>query len=515
MPGSGLEPFAATDASWSGIGRCASTVLRRANRVGSILLSAFLTLPAWGCESFDDLVADPNRPTNVNPSLLLTDIQAFAFSQVSLTAALASRYVVFTDGFNVNQYYGWNRGGFAPYDRLRSVMRMIGEAERTEAPNYIALGKFFRAFYFYELTQTFGDVPYSEALRSDGLVFTPAYDSQETVYAGILDELSEANDMLGPENGEILGDIIYGGDLLRWRKLVNSLQLRILMSLSAKPGNVASDRFRAIVQDPSRYPIFASNADNGQLVFHDRDGNRFPHFNNRDLQTAYFMEGSFVELLREREDPRLFAFAAPERRAVEEGAPGYEMSFASYGGLHAGDQVGENVRRVADLGEGSPVNPRYHGDPVNEPSIAIGYAEVEFLLAEAAERGWIDGNAAEHYARGVAASMEFYGISADRIAEYLTQPLVAYDPARGLELIGTQKHIALFMNSGWEAFFNQRRTGYPELRVGPATQNGGRIPKRWMYPQAELDTNPQNVAAAIQRQFGSDDVNGVIWSLQP
>lgn len=369
---------------------------KRANRSIAVLVTA-LVLGASACESFDDLVADPNRPTAVNPSLLLTDIEVAAFrDQVSLGAALASRYAVFTDGVNADQYYGWNRAGFGPYDRLRSVARMTMEAERTETPSYVAVGKFFRAYYLTQLTQTFGDVPYSEALNADERVFAPVYDPQADVYAGILDELDEANDMLAAETGEVLGDVIYGGDLLSWRKLINSFQLRILMGLSAKQGNDVAGRFRAIVQDPARYPIFTSNADNGQLVFLDRDGNRYPLFNNRDLQTAYFMEGSFVDLLREREDPRLFAFAAPERRAVEQGQPGHETSFASYGGLHAGEQVGENVRRVAELGEGSPVNPRYHSDALNEPSIVMGYAELEFIMAEAAARGWIDADAAEH-----------------------------------------------------------------------------------------------------------------------
>lgn len=503
-------------ACWEGSGtRNSKLATRNPNRLALGIASLGIVLAGAGCESFDDLVSDPNRPTEVNPSLLLTDIQASAFSQVSLDAALASRYVVFTDGVNANQYYAWNRAGFGPYDRLRSVTRMVEEAERTEASSYLALGRFFRAFYFAELTQTFGDVPYMDALKADEEVFAPVYDRQEDVYTGILDELDEANDMLAAEAGEILGDIVYGGDLEQWRKLINSFQLRVLMSLSMKQGNAAADRFRAIVDDPSRYPIFTSNADNGQLVFVDRDGNRYPHFNNRDLQTAFFMEGSFIDLLREREDPRLFAFAAPERRAFEQGQPGYESSFTSYGGLHAGEQVGENVRRVAELGEGSPVNPRYHSDAVNEPSIAMGYAELEFILAEAAARGWMDADAGEHYARGITASMEPHGIAQERIAEYLAQPLVAYDASRGIELISTQKHIAFFMNSGWEAFFNQRRTGHPVFRVGPATQNDQRIPKRWMYPQAELDTNPENVTAAIERQFGSDDVNGVIWTLRP
>ena len=85
-----------------------------------------------------------------------------------------------------------------------------------------------------------------------------------------------------------------------------------------------------------------------------------------------------------------------------------------------------------------------------------------------------------------------------------------------MELINTQKYLAFYMNSGWESFYNQRRTGIPQFAVGPATQNGGLVPKRWMYPQDELDNNFENVAEAVNRQFnGNDNINGNMWMLLP
>lgn len=487
-------------------------------RTSKTLLLASLVAVAGACESFEDLGTNPNAATEVNPSLLLTSIEVDVFNQVSTTAALASRHVVFTDGVSAYQYYAWQHGDYEEYQTLRSVMKMIEEAERVGAPGYVALGRFFRAFLFYQLTQRFGDVPYREALQGDAGTFTPAYDPQAEVFAGILEELEQANAMLASGGGEILGDVVYGGDVRQWRKLINSFRLRVLMSLSARAGageiDVAGE-FARIVNDPARYPLLASNEDNAQLVFVDRDGNRYPLYNDRSVQTAFFMERSFVQMLKDRSDPRLFRFAAPERRAVEAGVPGYERDFGSYGGLDAGAHVGENVQRVADLGEGSPLHPRYHSDPVNEPSVALGYPEVEFLLAEAAARGWTGGDARAHYEAGIRASMKFYGLADAEVAAYLAGPLVAYDPARAIEQISVQKHIAFFLNSGWEPFYNQRRTGHPAFAVGPATQNGGRVPKRWMYPQSELDYNGANVTAAVQRQYGADDVNGEMWALKP
>ena len=147
----------------------------------------------------------------------------------------------------------------------------------------------------------------------------------------------------------------------------------------------------------------------------------------------------------------------------------------------------------------------------------MGYAEQEFLIAEAISRSWITGvgTAEEHYNNGINASMEFYGISSSDITTYLAGPTVAFDPANGIAMIAMQKYIALFMQSGWEAFYEQRRTGIPTLSVGPGTYNNGMVPKRWLYPQSEYDYNKANLDAALQSQFnGNDNVNQVMWLLQ-
>jgi len=155
-------------------------------------------------------------------------------------------------------------------------------------------------------------------------------------------------------------------------------------------------------------------------------------------------------------------------------------------------------------------------DPINEPSIAVGYPELQFNMAEAAVRGWITADPAEFYNKGITASMEFYGILPTKITTYISGMAVAFKEAKAMEQINTQKYLSYFLNSGWEAFYNQRRTGIPAFAVGPATQNGGMVPKRWMYPQAELDYNFEKVAEAVDRQYGgNDNINGVMWLLIP
>jgi hypothetical protein len=164
---------------------------------------------------------------------------------------------------------------------------------------------------------------------------------------------------------------------------MDSFKLRVLLSLSAKEGNAELDvagRYNQIFSDPDTYPIFTGLEDQGQLVFLDRDENRYPLFNDKFSQTATYMEKTFVDLLKARRDPRLFTFALPEKRAVDVGQPGYETSFSSYGGLDAGAYVADNVQKLTEEGIGSPLHPRFYSDPVNEPSIAIGYPELQFSL---------------------------------------------------------------------------------------------------------------------------------------
>jgi hypothetical protein len=330
----------------------------------------------------------------------------------------------------------------------------------------------------------------------------------------VLDDLKEANNNLSENNEVITGDVIYNGDLNKWRKLINSFSLRILMSLSNKTGNSnldVIDRFNEIVGNPSQYPIFTSNDDNAALPFYDIATNRYPYFNNNGLKTAYYMEESFVDLLKGLQDPRLFTLADK----MPNGSGLSETDFDAYGGLDGSAPLAENTNRIV-AGEASRIDARYYNDAVNEPSVALSYSEVEFTLAEAIQRGWITGDAAEHYEAGIRASMDFFGISSGDQDDYLAIPGVVYVPGSGIEMILTQKYISFFMNAGWEAFYNQRRTGFPEFTVdGGGVLNNEQIPKRWMYPQDEFQFNQENIQQAISRQFpGGDDINAEMWLLQ-
>jgi len=467
-----------------------------------------------GCKRFEAFQTDPNRTTQATPDLLLTNIAVKAFNEISLSCPLASRQLVYTDGVNNNQYYGWQRASYGDYDNLRQVLQMEAEAQRVEKPVYLALAKFFRAYFIMRLTLTFGDVPYSQALLGSDKQFTPAYDTQEDIFLQVLDQLKAANSELDASAGTIQGDVIYGGNITQWKQLINTFSLRVLTSLSQKEGNTrlnVRQRFSEIVNNPAEYPLFTGNADNAQLPFYDLQDNRYPYFNNNDLQTAYYMEETFVNLLKDLQDPRLFRMAdkAPQHAALP------DDDFNAYGGVMGSATINENSTRVAS-GEASKIDERYYHDPVNEPSIALGYAELQFILAEGVVRGWISGNADEYYKQGIRASMECFKVPQAAIDAYIARPAVQLPAGQELTAIITQKYIASFMNSGWQAFYEQRRTGIPAFDVsGGGVLNNGKIPKRWMYPESEFDLNGQHVTDAIGRQYpGGDDINGEMWLIK-
>ncbi|MEN7547211.1 SusD/RagB family nutrient-binding outer membrane lipoprotein [Rapidithrix thailandica] len=487
-------------------------------KIFNYIYAIALVLVFGACQTFDELQLDPNRATEVNPDLILTNLETSTMPQISLSSALAVRQMVNIDGASTSQYYGWQRSSFGAYEQLRQVYKMEQEAQRLEQENYLALAKFFRSFIIINLTQTFGDVPYSEAMAGFEENYTPVYDRQKDIYAKVVKELKEANEELDANKGEIAGDVVYGGDILQWKKMINSFRLRILISLSHKEGWSEVDvegQFKEMVENPDTYPIFTDNADNFALTYHDLEGNRYPLFNNNGIQTAYYMEESFINHLKDRQDPRLFKIAEPDQKSQDAGLE--PTDFDAYSGLKGSETQGENSNRINILKEGSQIHPRYYQEATNEPSVVLSYAEVEFTLAEAAARGWIAADAEVHYQKGIKASMEFYGIEAAAITAYQNQAEVMYDANKGLEMILTQKYLAMFLNSGWEPFYNQRRTGIPEFDTsGGGMMNNSRIPKRWMYPQEELNLNTTHAVEAIQRQFdGNDHINAVMWILKP
>lgn len=486
------------------------------------LITIIMVFFLAACSELEELNINPNNVSETHPQLLLTDIEWRAFQVAGVGPMFASRMIVQTDGEETNQWYKWDRGSFGSYGRLRDVTKMIEEAERIENSSYQALGKFFRAFYFFDLALTFGDVPYVEALKGEtDQIYTPSYNSQEEVLKGILDELKEADQMLAGDNSLIPGDIIYG-NAPQWRKLVNAFRLKVLMSLSKKGTvggmNIASE-FANIYNN---LPILESNDDNGQLVFIDELGSRYTEYNSSSYGSARYMDSTFVKKLQDRNDPRLFIFSGQTRVAKEQG-----LAINDFNAYEGGDPIApyNDVNIKAADGKVSKVNLRYTTNPTTEPHMVLGYAELQFILAEASVRGWINSSAQTHYENGVKASFAFYNkysgefaqyVTNDAAIEYLQQPLVDFSNTisneEKIEKIIIQKYLISFLQGGWTAYFDHLRTGYPDFRILP----GVTPPTRWMYPISEYQQNSENVTEAITRQFGNgnDKTRELTWWLK-
>ena len=452
--------------------------------IASLLLASSLCA---SCIDLEELNVDPNNPTTTQPSLLLTGIAYTAFNKTSSDACHATKQLILTSGESAYQVYKWTRGDFDYYNNLRDVTKMMEVSENGSA--YQALAHFFRANYFYQLTMDFGAIPYSDALKGEtDAVYQPQYDSQEKVLEGILNELAEADNLLKDNNEIISGDIIYNGNLLQWRKLINAYRLRILMSL------------------------MESAADNGQLVYLDQASNRYPYFNDSDFGSGRFMDSTYVAAFVTRKDPRLFAIATQTPKAEQEGKA--IDDFTAYDG---GDPAVPYslVNDKATAGLCSKPTERYYKNATNEPMILMGYTEQQLILAEGVVRGWINGDDKTYYESAVKASFEFYRTYATDVAAYLSEDAaetylqgseVVYDSTlsteQKIERIAMQKYLPTFLQGGvWLPYYEALRTGYPDFRRASGVQ----LPYRWMYPQSEYNNNAANVQAALDSQFGGGD----------
>lgn len=244
------------------------------------------------CIDLEELNQDPNNPTTTEPALLLTNVEYSAFSKSSTSAAYAIKQLVKTDGESAEQTYKWTRGSFEFYSSLRDVTKM--EEISNEGSAYRAIAALLRANYFFQMTMDFGDIPYSQALKGETeLLYAPEYDPQEKVFEGILKELEEADAILKDSKETISGDIIYNGDLLKWRKLINAYRLRILMTLSGKQ-NAGSVNIVSEFKKAASGPLMESIEDNGQLVYLDQAGNRYPHFNSSGFGSGMYMDETYI-----------------------------------------------------------------------------------------------------------------------------------------------------------------------------------------------------------------------------
>ncbi len=519
-----------------------------------ILLIAVIAIGGAGCKkTFEDLNLNENKPTSVPASLLFNGILNSMYDAPYGSGERFSQY------FLCNyDYYGNNRYDFGSgdnyYGTLKNVNKMVDEAANSGLPaenSYEAMAKFFKAYFFTKMSLEMGDIPMTEALEgSENL--TPVYDPQKKVFQQAFVWLDSANTELGQlitENATISGDIYLGNDLSKWRKVVNTFRIRLLIALSKKESDAdlnIKQQFATILSDANKYPIMTSMDDNlqYQFVYPTNDYPMNPDNFGFDA-LRYNTSATYISLLTKTSDPRVFVTAEPAAALVAGGKS--PTSFDAFLGADPGEDLGIMYVK-GNSGQYSLINrKRYYETYTGEPSIQIGYPELLFNIAEAINRGWVSsgplGDAEAHYKAAIKASMSYYGIpesgsftvyfyqsgAPGSTASYNTysvnfdfdtyynQGSVKYsgNNGTGLTQILKERYIALFRHSGFESYFTYRRTGVPAFTTGPGTGNGGRIALRFKYPGSEQTANAENYQAALQSQFGgNDDINGTMWLLQ-
>lgn len=358
----------------------------------------------------------------------------------------------------------WDVMYFRPLEDLRALKEIATEEGDTDLH---AVAEIFSQYIFHYLTDTYGDIPYSEALRAPEIT-APRYDPQSEIYPAMLAALASAAGQLDrttTQAGFAPGDLIYGGNMELWYRFANSLRMRMAMRMS----NVAADAARDAFVSAYNAGRLQSNADNPQLVWGPNSPDQNPRYDlffNRGRRDQV-LSHSLVTRLQDLNDPRLPVFAQP---AAADG---------EFRGLI-------NGLRPADMGL-TGIQLSFPGTSFLQPtapSVLMNYAEILFLEAEAAARGWIPADPAELYRQAIRASMEEHGIGSAAIDAYIAQPAIAYD---GLPSIWRQKWIALYL-VGVEAFAELRRTGYPQL----TPSRGDQFPRRLPYPTQEQLYNPQH-----------------------
>jgi len=500
------------------------------------ILIGLLGAASSSCD-FQEVNTDQEATNEVTSAMIATRIILHIANQprekAFLQPYMLNKNIVWTEFQEAYQYNGFGRGSlnFSAINDAHFMPKFAGTEKL--AKSYEGLMYFARAVKFFEATMDLGDIPYNDALKGETeKLYFPKYDLQKDVFLGILNEL-ELADQAFAAGDTFAGDPVYKGDVDKWRKLANSYALHVLIQLSKKESDTDLDVKNRFQQILANKPIFASNADNYQLIRSDQRGQQYPFYKVDNQFTIYpTMTTEVIDRLKARSDRRLFYYGNPSPVKIAGGAS--ESDFAAYVGIDPSLPY-DDVTAQKTSGDWSGLNDRYVEIAEGEPTQQLSYAQICLSIAEAAARGWISESAVDWYKNGVRASMEFIYDKTPNTAQYHHgMPLDAAYVTAHVDALGTafpaaaeaqieeiieQKYLASFLQSEFTTYYDYRRTGYPKWTINPTTNLNSeatdRMPVRWRYPTSEFEYNTANVDEAVARQFGgTDGINEVMWLLK-
>ncbi|WP_443936566.1 SusD/RagB family nutrient-binding outer membrane lipoprotein [Pedobacter sp. MW01-1-1] len=513
------------------------------------LLVSGLMLASSCTKEFDKINTDPQAVGQVeyNPNYLLSTAQlnytgSIDFAYETWRGNLIYASTMMQGMSSVISYwagdkYMLNEGYTAAYwekaypDQVKYAVDVVEFTKgKPEYNNVHQMGRIWKALVFERLTDLYGDIPYTDAGQGYyTAVLYPKYDAQQAIYTDLLKEVDEAVNALNASGDVVKGDLVYAGDVAKWKRFGSSLMLRMAMRLTKADATLAQTYINKAVGK-----TMSSDADNA-LFKHDASGARVTQNRNSQVllgdggQENYYTRWSstFINYLKTNADPRLGKVAVT-KLYLTDGTKAQNPNFITTASVQKGMPNGKDLSGIAgrdvrqdasytDFTDYSSPNPGMLKRDGN--TFILTYAESELLWAEAAQRFNIGGSAATHYNAGVTAAMTFLSqydasmaIATTDAAAYLAaNPYVA---ANGLQMIATQYWAhTITMFDFYETWANWRRTGFPVLTpiVYPNTSTGGVIPRRFPYPLAEGVTNAANYKAAAAAVPGGNTLVGRVW----
>jgi hypothetical protein len=503
------------------------------SKIISILALITLSTSFVGCKKFLDVNKNPNIADNPAINLVLPS------AQVNIGSAMGTQFQIngsfwvqhWTQSPLANQYKSYDQYQVSsdnynrPWNSLYSgaltdLKYVYTKAKGENKKQYMAISRLLSAFTFQVLTDAFGDIPFSEALKgsiADGAIVSPKYDKQESVYDGILAMITEAEGLIDAADGAHPGtdDLIYGGDMAKWAEFANTLKMKVYMRLSTVNPTKAAAGIAALGPD-----FLSSTA---KISYSTTGGSENPLYSEMvglSRTTNIFASKTCVDVMNSYGDPRTGVFYTP-------------LASGAIVGLLQGDFANSTSAAGKSIGgAGVGANPNDETS-ATAPFVFMSKAESEFLQAEAIARGWMAGDDKAHfeaairagitdYAAGIQHQIDeenidltYYGNPAADINDYVDS-MIALEPAlvypsseaNKIEAIITQKWVAMSGNQGFEAWSEWRRTGYPVLAESVASLIGaGKFPQRFIYPTDELNLNkncPGNIQGAISKKVWWD-----------
>jgi hypothetical protein len=506
-------------------------------KITTIVCAAGLSLAAGvvGCsnDSITNLNRNPNNPPSAPPGPVFTNA-----ARVSAATFVGNGFDLRQTEFvaqhwaeaqypNEDQYVrldpsstqGTWEGAYA--NQLKDLKSVAAAGKQAGDASIFGPAMVLSAWNFEYLTDTWGAIPFSQALAGDsvGGSLTPAFDSQKDVYTGLFAMLKSAATAMEGTTSNSLGaaDPVYSGDVAEWTKFANSLRARLAIRLVNVDPTTANAELTAAFSDPGG--VFRSNDDAAKLVWPGDGIYNNPMTDNFVTRDDHRVSQTLANILFATNDPRIPIYMQPVLDSTLSGPRGYFGMPTGLTTAAAGTYLGTASRPGAYLWPGA-TSVGNIGSPANKklPSYYMTYSELAFIQAEAAERslgGLNPSQAAGFYGAAITASMEQRGVSDADIATFLAQPAIAYKGGTaGLIQIATQKWVSM-VDDGAEAWGEWRRTCQPSTVVAGPAAIVNYVPRRFYYPTDDYSLNRANVLAANAAQGTDNFGTRTYWDTNP